>query len=131
MPGQQGERQREHPAEERDGPPTRNGVARMDRVDPSDGPQPPADGDRDAQRRQRLERPAEQERTGRRGLGGTGPWAATGPARAPAPTIAMPIETAHRITRQPAIGGMVARTGRAVVTFIRPARRCARPTLAG
>ncbi len=69
-PRHQGERQRGHPAEERDRPPTRDGVRGVDGVDPPDRPQPPADGDRDAQRRQRLERPAEQERPGRRGLEG-------------------------------------------------------------
>ena len=113
-PRHQGEGQRGHPAEERDRPPTRDGVRGVDRVDPPDRPQPPADGDRDAQRWQRLERPAQQERPRGRGLEG---YRAVGGAAGPAMTPPASETDRDRLiptTRHPAIGGMVARTARAV-----------------
>ena len=78
-PGQQGECERRHPAQECHGPPARNRVPGMDCVDPADRPQPPADGDRDPQRQQRLEGPVKEERRGRRGFHGNRSVCSRGP----------------------------------------------------
>ena len=59
------ERQREHPGQEGDRSPSRDGVVRVDRIDPADRPQPPDHGRPDGEGRDRLPRPSEQQ--GRRG----------------------------------------------------------------
>ena len=86
------------PSAERDRPPARHRVRRVRRVDPTDRPPPQADGPWDAERRQRLERPAEEERGGVGGSAGTGPWAADGrrPASRHAATAAAPAADASQ-----------------------------------
>ena len=111
--GQQRERDRGHAEPERHGPPSGHGIARVRRVHPAHRPAPPHDGDEDAERRQRWERPAEEERGQGRGLGrrrtvcrhGTGEGGEAGGAtRAPArPRRAAAV--ANRSTRARDRGG--------------------------
>ena len=75
-PGQQREGQRGHRPRRRRGSAARHRVGRMCRVHPADSPTPPDQRGEDPDRRQRLERPAEEERGGVR-------WFGRGSGRAP------------------------------------------------
>ena len=63
------------PSPKQTAPTAGHGIGRVRRVDPPHRPPPPADGDEDGQRRQRLERPAEHRLATVGGSVGTGPWA--------------------------------------------------------
>ena len=112
-PGQEGEGQGQDAGEERDRPAARDRVRRVDRVDPPDRPQPPDGHGDQAEGRQRLERPAQQQRGGRwavrpgRGRGRAPAW----PAPSKPPTAPSPASD-RWIQRRPGIGRMVARTAR-------------------
>ena len=59
--GQQRDGDGAHAEAERDRPTAGHGIGWMTGIDPADGPPPGTEGDRDAEGRQRLERPAEEE----------------------------------------------------------------------